>query len=300
MGLPAFVKLSTSRFVRSFALQSCSSGPILVLRMCRHSACYSRKLFSILFGKQMPIEPSAFADINIDRFRDAQVVAEYASANGPMDCEPFVFGTYIAPGSDVLDLGAGAGRTAAILAPLARNYLGIDYSEKMVDAARQKFPQCQFAVMDAANLSSLASETFDVIVFSFNGLGHLYPDAKRLQCIGECHRLLRKQGIFIFSLHNANRLFIRPRRTARSLVATIKALVVALRCNAKRGVLTRAYWRGHGYIAVSAHGGVTMFAASVEFVQREFIASGFTFVAAYAVSENVTLRRLAMELLRFP
>src|SRR5476649_1848663 len=120
----------------------------------------------------MPTETSALVDKNSERFRDARVVAEYADASGPRDCEAFLYANYIASGSDVLDLGVGAGRTTAILAPFSRNYLGVDYSEQMIEAARRKFPEHRFAVMDAADMSSLISETFDVIVFSFNGIGH--------------------------------------------------------------------------------------------------------------------------------
>ena len=121
----------------------------------------------------------------------------------------------------------------------------------MIEAARRNFPQYRFAVMDAADMSSLASESFDVIVFSFNGLAYLYPDNKRLLCIRECHRLLRHRGLFIFSLHNPYSLFVRPTRTSRSVGATIKGLLVALRDSASRfgqRILTRSFWFGHGYI----------------------------------------------------
>src|SRR5262245_14468280 len=121
----------------------------------------------------MSTEPPALGDSNIARFRDAGVVADYANASGPRDCEAFLFATYLTPGSDVLDLGVGAGRTAAILAPLARSYLGVDYSEDMIESAKRNFPQYRFAVMDAADMSSLTSKSFDVIVFSFNGLAFL-------------------------------------------------------------------------------------------------------------------------------
>ena len=232
----------------------------------------------------MPTEAPTPVDINVQRFRDISVVADYANTIGPRDCEAFLFATYIAPDSDILDIGVGAGRTAAVLAPLARNYLGIDYSEEMIEAARRNFPQYQFAVMDAADMSSLVSESFDVIVFSFNGLSFLHPDTKRLSCIRDCHRLLRQEGLFIFSIYNPYSLFVRPTRTSRSFVATVKALSLALQNNADRlfhRLLTRAFWLGHGYVRTSAHGGLTIFAASVSFVRAELDAVGFNFVADY-------------------
>lgn len=234
-----------------------------------------------------PIEPTALVDRNIERFRDPQVVAEYAAASGPRDCEAALFATFIASGSDILDLGVGGGRTTAILAPLARNYLGVDYSEKMIEVARQKFPQYAFAVMDAADMASLASESFDVVLFSFNGLGFPYPSHRRRQCIHECHRLLRQGGMFIFSLHDADRLFLRPARKSRSLIGTLKAFLGALRQKATQGTVTLASLRGRGYIRISADGGVVkIFAASIAFVQHELSAVGFNFVSVYPVTEN--------------
>jgi hypothetical protein len=57
------------------------------------------------------------------QFGDARTVADYKDVSSLRDCEEFLFATYVTPGVDVLDLGVGAGRTAAALAPLARNYL---------------------------------------------------------------------------------------------------------------------------------------------------------------------------------
>lgn len=233
-----------------------------------------------------PIETTALADTNIERFRDPRVVAKYAAASGPKEGEAVLIDNYIAPGSDILDLGVGGGRTTAILGPLARNYLGIDYSEQMIEVARKNFPRYVFAVMDASNMASLASESFDVILFMFNGLGILHPHEKRQQCICECHRLLRQGGKFIFSVHDADRLFIRPTLTSRSFVGLLKAVLRALRENARQGILTRAFLRGHGYIRVPEDGGVTLFAASLGFVRGELSALGFTYLAAYPVAEK--------------
>jgi SAM-dependent methyltransferase len=231
----------------------------------------------------VPAEPS-LVDPNIARFRNSEVVEHYANLSGPWLCEASVFGTYIAPGSDILDLGVGAGRTAALLAPLARTYLGVDYSHEMIEAARRNFPQYRFAVMDVADMSSLASESFDVIVFPFNGIANLYPDNKRLSCIRDCHRLLRRRGLFVFSHHNPRSLFLRPRRASRSLASTIKGLLVSLWENANRvcwRIQTRSFWLGHGYMPFPLHGGLLLFTASAAFVRRELDAAGFDFVADY-------------------
>ena len=224
-------------------------------------------------------------DVNLAQFRNALVVDDYLNMTGERDCEAFLFATYIRPDSDVLDLGVGAGRTAALLAPRAGSYLGIDYSQEMINAARRKLPQFRFAVMDAADMSSLPDKSFDVIFFSFNGLSYLFPDRKRIACIRECRRLLRRGGFFIFSLHSAHSLFIRPSRTSPTIVGAVKGLFLSLRDNARRffqRILTSAFWRGHGYI-ITVWGSErwTTFAASRTYVRREVTASGFDFVADY-------------------
>ena len=48
---------------------------------------------------------------------------------------------------DVLDLGIGAGRTTSILAPIARSYVGSDYSPGMVAAARAAHPDVDLRVL---------------------------------------------------------------------------------------------------------------------------------------------------------
>jgi SAM-dependent methyltransferase len=244
----------------------------------------------------MAAEFDSAKDINVARFRDAEVVAEYATANGPRDCESFLFATYVAPGTDVLDLGVGAGRTAALLAPSAGSYLGVDYSGEMIEAARRNFPQYQFAVMDAADLPCLTDESFDVINFSYNGLSFLYPEQKRLSCISECHRLLRSEGLFIFSLYNPYSLLVRPTRSSRSFVATVGGLMAALHGSVRRSCsrfLTGAFWHGHGYIHASAHGGLTTFAASRSYVRGELDSAGFHFVAEYPEQHPHTSRLLS-------
>lgn len=78
----------------------------------------------------------------------------------------------------------------------------------MTRACRMKYPNLRFEVADAANLSLLANEYFDAIVFSFNGMDYLVPDENRQQCLGECFRVLKQGGTFIFSCHNPRSLVV--------------------------------------------------------------------------------------------
>ncbi len=103
----------------------------------------------------------------------------------------------------VLDIGVGGGRTTASLSKLVKEYNAIDYSEDMIAACKKRFPDLQdkFNVSDVRNMSLFPSETFDFILFSFNGLDYISPE-DRLIALSEIKRVLKKDGIFVFSSHN--------------------------------------------------------------------------------------------------
>src|SRR5882724_2967252 len=101
----------------------------------------------------------------------------------------------------VLDIGVGTGRTATFLAPLAGQYLGIDYSERMLAAARKAHPEVDMRCMDMQDLSRLDSGSFDFILASSNVIDAI-PHANRLRMLGELRRILSADGLVVFSSHN--------------------------------------------------------------------------------------------------
>jgi SAM-dependent methyltransferase len=212
------------------------------------------------------------------RYNDKDVVAQYRSSSYLLPCEEHVFRSYVAAGSRVLDLGVGAGRTTPFLAARSGAYVGIDYSEAMIEACRERYPDLDFQVRDARDLSCFADGYFDAVVFSFNGLGHLYPDESRIACVKEVNRVLRQGGSFVFSLHNARSILARPSRASRGLAGTVAALVGAARASWER-VSSRMsggiFWTGRGFFKGSAHGGVTSYATVPSHVRPEVEGLGF-------------------------
>lgn len=113
----------------------------------------------------------------------------------------FELGLAAATGGEVLDIGVGAGRTTEILASRAGRYVGIDYTAEMIALCRKKYPDLRFEVMDARDLGAFADSSFDLVVFSFNGIDSVEGEG-RLRIFSEVARVLRPGGAFVFSTFN--------------------------------------------------------------------------------------------------
>jgi ubiquinone/menaquinone biosynthesis C-methylase UbiE len=119
---------------------------------------------------------------------------------------------YIRRGADILDLGVGGGRTMGYLSAIARRYVGVDYAFEMIDVCRAKYPSLDFLTADASDLVIFPDGSFEAVVFSFNGIDYIVPDAGSQRCLQECHRVLRNGGTLVFSSHNPRAIFVRPLR----------------------------------------------------------------------------------------
>jgi ubiquinone/menaquinone biosynthesis C-methylase UbiE len=111
------------------------------------------------------------------------------------------------PEMRMLDLGVGAGRTTAYFSELAGEYLGIDYSEEMIRACKQRFPEVDhrggFAVGDAKLMPNIKDGYYDFILFSYNGIDYLTHE-DRVRALREIRRVGKPGGYFFFSTHNLN------------------------------------------------------------------------------------------------
>ena len=166
---------------------------------------------------------------------------------------------------------------------MVSRYLGIDYSTAMSSSCRRRFPDLDFRLADASDLSAFENESFDAVVFSFNGLDSVVPNENRSRCFRECWRVLRPAGVFIFSSHNPRSVLVRAdwdrgrlHAFARRFVSQRNVcfpLVVAVLTAGKtthaflsaaiRGAVkmiqrlpSSAFWHGEGDLFDSSHGGL--------------------------------------------
>src|SRR5579864_1924722 len=243
--------------------------------------------------------------VNLETYRIPEVASHYAALHYLTACERLLFQIYIKPGMNVLDLGVGGGRTTAYLAKVASRYVGVDYSEAMISACKNKFPCLDFLLGDASDLSAFEDASFDAIVFSFNGLDSVVPNEKRSRCLRECWRVLRPAGVFIFSSHNPRSILLRadwdrgrlvafarrwvsPRNVSFPLVTAVltagKAaqafLSAALRATLRliRRLPSSAFWTGEGDLFDSSHGGLMIHCSTPDRVAAELKKFNFQLV----------------------
>lgn len=98
------------------------------------------------------------------------------------------------PGARVLDAGCGPGFVAASAKLLGADVEGIDFSKGMVEQAKDRFPDINFAVADVEDLPA-RDETFDAVLSNIV-LFHVTDPEKAMS---EARRVLKPNGRFVFS-----------------------------------------------------------------------------------------------------
>ena len=110
----------------------------------------------------------------------------------------FVMNEYVPTGSDVLEIGPGAGRWTSYLQERAKLLRLIDLSESCIEACRRRFRDAdniQFHLGDGRSLSPLAADSVDR-VWSFDVFVHIsVPDTRAY--IAEIGRVMRPGGLAV-------------------------------------------------------------------------------------------------------
>lgn len=220
---------------------------------------------------------------NFKAFNSPEVVEFYANSSGLQPAETYAFEKFIPQGASILDIGVGCGRTTPYLAAKAGHYVGVDYVKPMIDICVAKFPKRVFHCIDATCLSMFKDTTFDVVVFSFNGIDAIPTREGRLQCVSEVFRVLTPGGLFIFSSHNSKLLLNLPRFDNAGLIrkilrfgrATIRTIPYVIRL-----LSSGAFRAGKGYYLDPVHGGIITYCSTPELIKLEVCSAGFQFLEA--------------------
>ena len=135
-----------------------------------------------------------------------QSYTDFTKEVGLWASEQFVCQTYFQKSDQILDVGCGAGRTTFGLFQLGyKNLMGVDLTPEMVESAKSLKKHfgidIPFQVDNAMNLS-FEDNRFDAVLFSFNGLMSIPKRENRAQALSEIRRVLKAEGIFIFTTHD--------------------------------------------------------------------------------------------------
>ncbi|MFM0739773.1 class I SAM-dependent methyltransferase [Paraburkholderia xenovorans] len=104
-------------------------------------------------------------------------------------------------GLPLLDIGVGTGRTIPLMTAMSNDYTGVDYTQKLLDMAKARYPELDLRHMDARDMSDLPSDHYGLVDFSWNGIDSVdYAD--RVKILDEMYRVLRPGGYVLFSSHN--------------------------------------------------------------------------------------------------
>lgn len=104
-------------------------------------------------------------------------------------------------GKRILDIGVGGGRTVPLLTAISDDYTAIDFTPELAAVCKKRHPGRRVELMDARDMAALADASFDLAVFSYNGIDAA-SFADRARILAEVHRVLRPGGIFLFATHN--------------------------------------------------------------------------------------------------
>lgn len=129
-------------------------------------------------------------DSAVDRSRDA---GEYPFC-GYDDVHKRVF-ERLKDAKDVIDFGVGTGRLTKRLYDRGANIVGVDFSENMIAAAREKMPNASFVCADLTHGMPDIDRKFDAAIMLY-AIHHL-TDEQKISLIGGAGAHMKKGGIFV-------------------------------------------------------------------------------------------------------
>ena len=125
--------------------------------------------------------------------------------------EKYLLGKYIKnKNSKILEAGTGGGRIALYLYSLGfYNILAFDFVSNMIQIAKEKNNKIDFIEADATDLSSIRDNSYNYAIY-LQQIISLVPIDKIDKALSESYRILKPDGIIIYSFLNFNGRRINP------------------------------------------------------------------------------------------
>lgn len=102
---------------------------------------------------------------------------------------------YVQKADKILDSGCASGRLYGVLENKGVDYFGIDFSERLIEIAKKKYPNVNFQVENTLNLP-FPRDFFDKI-YSISVIHNIPSRDFQLQYLKESKRVLRPGGLLI-------------------------------------------------------------------------------------------------------
>lgn len=105
-----------------------------------------------------------------------------------------------APLLSVLDIGCGSGVQSAYLAPYAKEVIGVDLSERLIEIAKERckaYPHAQFQIADACKLP-FPDQSFDFIISYGDVLSHIVEGYQ--EAVSEMARVAKQDALITFEV----------------------------------------------------------------------------------------------------
>jgi ubiquinone/menaquinone biosynthesis C-methylase UbiE len=139
-------------------------------------------------------------------FGAGPIVDAYADRLTFRSGEKYMFSTFLHRGKNLLDAGCGTGRASFLLAPHFAPIEAFDIASKAIERARAENDRLKlrvnFRVADVTELP-FPTESFDNIVFAYNGIEGIASEELRERALTELCRVLRPGGRFVLSTKSA-------------------------------------------------------------------------------------------------
>jgi SAM-dependent methyltransferase len=113
----------------------------------------------------------------------------------------------------VLEIGSGTGNLAKRFHENQQDYIGLDYSQSMIDIAEKRNPNCVFIQGDMREFK--LKKTVDAILITGRSTSYLESNTDVNATFDAIYKNLNKDGILIFDFIDANRFipFIKANQT---------------------------------------------------------------------------------------
>lgn len=129
-----------------------------------------------------------------------KIAKEFSNTRNYLSPDLIELKKYAEPDDYILDLGCGNGRLSELFKDMKVRYLGGDSSSKLVEIARERYPDREFITLNPIKLD-FTPDSFDK-VFCLSVFHHIPSVEFRLVYLAEIYKVLRQGGYLILSVWN--------------------------------------------------------------------------------------------------